>query len=90
MPRARWRLALRTGGRPQELRGVRRRRTGRREAHKFIRDAAALKLLLVTREREFEAWRACWRATLEGVYAGKVALLPGLERDLLAAWRPQA
>jgi len=62
---------------------------GGRDAHKFTRDAATLELLLVTREREFATWRERWRATLEGVYAGKVALMPGLERDLLATWRPR-
>jgi hypothetical protein len=60
---------------------------GRCEAEKFIRDAATLECLLLSREREFTAWRARWRACLEGVYAGKVALMPGTERDLLAAWR---
>jgi hypothetical protein len=62
---------------------------GGRDAHKFVRDAATLELLLVTREREFAAWRERWRACLEGVYAGKVALMPGFERDLLATWRPK-
>lgn len=60
---------------------------GGREAHKFVRDAATLECLILGREREFAAWRERWRATLEGVYAGKVALLPGFERDLLATWR---
>jgi len=60
---------------------------GGREAHRFINDAATLECLLLSREREFTAWRARWRDCLEGVYSGKVALLPGFERDLLAAWR---
>lgn len=60
---------------------------GGREAAKFVRDAATLECLLMTREREFDAWRESWRATLEGVYAGKVALLPGMTGDLLATWR---
>jgi hypothetical protein len=63
---------------------------GGRDVHKFVRDAATLECLILSREREFETWRQRWRATLEGVYGGKVALLPGLERDLLlAAWRPK-
>jgi hypothetical protein len=61
---------------------------GGREAAKFERDAATLECLIMTREREFERWRERWRATLEGVYSGAVALLPSLEAALLAAWRP--
>jgi len=49
---------------------------------------APLHLLpLVTREKEFASWRARWRACLEGIYAGKLALPPGLADDLLATWR---
>lgn len=62
---------------------------GGREAHRFVRDAATLEALLLTREREWTTWRERWRACLEGVYVGKVALLPGLEGALLAAWRPR-
>lgn len=61
---------------------------GGREAHRFILDAATLEAFLLTRDREWTTWRERWRACLEGVYAGKVALLPGLEGELLAAWRP--
>jgi hypothetical protein len=63
---------------------------GGREANRFIRDAATLECLLRTRESEFAAWRSRWRTCLDGVYSGNVALLPGFERDLLAAWRATA
>jgi hypothetical protein len=62
---------------------------GGREAHRFVRDAATLECLILTREREFERWRERWGACLEGVYAGRVALLPSFEAALLAAWRPK-
>ena len=82
-----WRASI---ARARERFGAHGGAPGGRDAHKFIRDAATLECLLLSREREFTAWRARWRACLEGVYAGKVALLPGFERDLLAAWRTKA
>lgn len=69
------------------LASTQRKAAGGREAHEFIRGAAVIERLLVAREREFTAWRERWRATLEGVYAGAVALRPGLTGDLLAAYR---
>lgn len=60
---------------------------GGRDAERFVHEAATLEVLLRTREREFAAWRERWNAVLTGVYAGRVALLPGLAGELLATWR---
>jgi len=60
---------------------------GGRDAEKSVKAAALVEALLLNRDRELRAWIKAQRELLEPVYAGDVALLPGIEGSVAIAWR---